>query len=117
MIEELDKIERRAKEIKKFVCMKSNKCDGGLDLAMNVDEEVIQDQDNVNKIMNIILDGRAACIPRDDVIYMSDILDSLANRESSQSFDGKYRLANFGEKEYLLPLGVKACVTQTFNIQ
>jgi hypothetical protein len=80
MIEELDKIERRAKEIKKFVCMKSNKCDGGLDLAMNVDEEVIQDQDNVNKIMNIILDGRAACIPRDDVIHVRHSRFSIKQR-------------------------------------
>ena len=63
--------------------MKSNECDGGLDSAMNVDEEVIQDQDNVNKTMNIILDGRATCIPRADVIYMSDILDSLSSKESS----------------------------------
>ena len=108
--EELTKIEHRAKGIKELIRSKINECEGFIDSAMNVDE---LENENANKMMNIIMDGRAACIPRDDVIYMSDILDSLANRESSQSFDGKYRLANFGEKEYLLPPRVKACSAQT----
>ena len=46
---------------------------------------------NANKTMNIIMDGRVACIPRDDVIYMSDIVHSLSSKESSKSFDGGYR--------------------------
>jgi hypothetical protein len=93
---------------------KISECEGVLDSTLNVDEEVMPENENANKMMNIIMDGRVACIPRDDVIYMSDILLSLENRDSSQ-FDGNYRLANLDDKEYLLPRGVKACVTQKFN--
>jgi hypothetical protein len=89
---------------------KISECEGVLDSTLNVDEEVMPENENANKMMNIIMDGRVVCIPRDDVIYMSDILLSLENRDSSQ-FDGNYRLANLDDKEYLLPQGVKACVT------
>ena len=70
---------------------------------------------NANKTMNIIMDGRVACIPRDDVIYMVDIVHSLSSDEPYKSFDGGYRKMKLGSKEYLLPRGVEACSTQQFN--
>jgi hypothetical protein len=70
---------------------------------------------NANKTMNIIMDGRVTCIPRDDVIYMSDIVYSLSIDKLTESFDSGYRKMELGSKEYLLPRGVEARSTQKFN--
>ena len=56
--EELTKIEHRAIEIKELIRTKNNE----------VDEEVMLENEDANKTMNIIMDGRVTCIPRDDVI-------------------------------------------------
>jgi hypothetical protein len=80
-----------------------------------VDEEVMLENEDANKTMNIIMDGRVTCIPRDDVIYMSDIVRSLSFDKLTESFDSGYRKMKLGSKEYLLPRGVEACSTQKFN--
>ena len=94
--EELTKIEHRAIEIKELIRTKNNE----------VDEEVMLENEDANKTMNIIFDGRVTCIPRDDVIYMTDIVQSLLIDKLTESFDGGYRKMKLGSKEYLLPRGV-----------
>ena len=65
-----------------------------------------QHHGNEEGTVNIIMNGRAICVPRKKIIHMSDIEKCLSSEEPSKLFDGGYILKRAGKKgkdEYLIP--------------
>jgi hypothetical protein len=105
----LTKYEEKAVEYKQLI----NKTEGDVE-AMDIDDvtgttataPTQQEYANEEGLVNIIMNGRAICVPRNKIIHLSDIEKCLSSEEPSKLFDGGYILKRAGKKgkhEYLIP--------------
>ena len=105
----MTKYEEKAVEYKRLI----NETEGDVE-AMDVDDvtgttataPTQQEHGNEEGLVNIIMNGRAICVPRKKIIHLSDIEKCLSSEEPSKLFDGGYILKRAGKKgkhEYLIP--------------
>ena len=56
-------------------------------------------QPNCSQYVNFILNGKACCIPQTDIIYLSDLVDSIA-KDKPSTFGNNYKLSTHGQQEF-----------------
>ena len=66
--------------------------------------------------INFILDGKACCVPRKDIIYLDDLANAIDQcNPSSSSYADNYKFEAHGKQEFLCPPGVTCIATNKFR--
>jgi hypothetical protein len=83
-----------------------------LSVGLSSTQSKPQDESTTDQI-NVIIDNKATCIPRNDIIYLSDIEASVCSRR--ESFADNYRRSNYGVRECLHPPGLTCVPTKDWG--
>eukprot|EP00956_Cyclotella_meneghiniana_P025081 scaffold51495_cov38-Cyclotella_meneghiniana.AAC.7 len=81
-----------------------------------VSKELLPNEDTlpVESSVAVLLDGKVGCVPRRELIYLSDVLNSI-DSGSSLVFPNNYKRDNYGTKEFLVPPGVTTIATKDWG--
>jgi hypothetical protein len=83
-----------------------------LSVGLSSKQSKPHDESTIDQI-NVIIDNKATCIPRNDIIYLSDIEASVCSQR--ESFANNYRRSNYGVRECLHPPGLTCVPTKDWG--
>eukprot|EP00956_Cyclotella_meneghiniana_P021702 scaffold39809_cov88-Cyclotella_meneghiniana.AAC.1 len=73
-----------------------------------------EDTSPVESSVAILLDGKVGCVPRRELIYLSDVLDSI-ELGTTLEFPNNYKRDNYGTKEFVVPPGITTIATKDWG--
>ena len=82
-------------------------------LDNNKTNPTLLDASLIGNHINIIIDCKAVCVPRTDIIYLTDIETAAGN--SSTSFADKYQHGSYRKKEFVYPRGITYIATKDWG--
>ena len=112
----MEAMERKLLEAKRqyFELQSANLQDNELK-RYRIDEDDESAPPNRKDYINFAIDGKVGCVPRTEIVYLSDIIDATNNKPADGKYGGNYQFDRLGEREFLHPPGVTWRATNKFG--